>query len=149
MTIRLAKAALSRRIYAGTPNKAGNEFKGKRHDVTCDLTKSNHRKNWHWHERGNIYQTNQPIRKIRMADFTSRLTGAFIAMILMYMAISFVTMDLVWVFTPWHLENGAHSNAGRLLIVTSGLYGASKINTKKLLVSIKTHLLDSKDNGDF
>lgn len=39
MSVRLATAALSGRIFAGTPNKAGDGFKGQRHDVTSDALK--------------------------------------------------------------------------------------------------------------
>lgn len=39
-TIRLATAALSGRIYAGRPNKAGDGFKGERYDVTSDVLKT-------------------------------------------------------------------------------------------------------------
>lgn len=37
--IRLATGALSRRIFAGRPNKAGTGFCGERHDVTGDVLK--------------------------------------------------------------------------------------------------------------
>lgn len=38
--IRIACAALSQRIFAGTPNKAGTAFVGKRTDVTSDCLKA-------------------------------------------------------------------------------------------------------------
>lgn len=38
--IRLATAALSGRIFAGYPNKAGDGFRGERHDVTGDVLKT-------------------------------------------------------------------------------------------------------------
>lgn len=37
--IRLATAALSGRVFAGYPNKAGDGFRGQRHDVTSDVLK--------------------------------------------------------------------------------------------------------------
>lgn len=40
MTIRLATAALSNRIMAGTPNKKGDGFKGSPFDVTSDCLKA-------------------------------------------------------------------------------------------------------------
>ena len=39
-SIRVATAALSERIYAGRPNKAGDGFKGERHDVTSDVLRA-------------------------------------------------------------------------------------------------------------
>jgi len=38
--IRLATTALSGRIYAGHPNKAGDGFRGERYDVTSDVLKT-------------------------------------------------------------------------------------------------------------
>jgi hypothetical protein len=38
--IRLGVTALSRRIFAGYPNKAGDGFRGERHDVTGDVLKT-------------------------------------------------------------------------------------------------------------
>lgn len=40
MAIRLATAAISGRIFAGHPNKAGDGFRGERHDVTGDVLKT-------------------------------------------------------------------------------------------------------------
>jgi hypothetical protein len=40
MTIRIACMALSKRIHAGRPNKAGNSFIGGGQDVTSDVIKA-------------------------------------------------------------------------------------------------------------
>lgn len=37
MTLRVATAALSKRIFAGRPRKDGTGFKEPRHDVTSDV----------------------------------------------------------------------------------------------------------------
>lgn len=40
MAIRLATSALSKTIYAGHPNKAGDGFRDPRYDVTSDALKA-------------------------------------------------------------------------------------------------------------
>lgn len=40
MTLRIATAALSKRIFAGRINKAGTGFKEPRHDVTSDAIRA-------------------------------------------------------------------------------------------------------------
>ena len=40
MTIRVATAALSGRIFAGRPAKDGRSFKGERYDVTSDVLRA-------------------------------------------------------------------------------------------------------------